>query len=339
MTAPTAMTTGQKTTDTTGLVTVFGYGPTGVATVARLIARGQKVRVAQRSRPEHLPPHVEFMACDVLKAGDVLAAMQGAEQAVVTVGFTYSGAVWRKAWPKAMANLIAAAEATQARIVHIDNLYMYGPQDEPLHEDMPLTSYGRKPRARAEATRMWMEAAGQGRIRWAALRAPDFYGPGAGRSHIGDVGFGRIAAGKPAMLVIAPDTPHAFAYVPDIARAALSLLDADDGAYNQAWHVPSAPALTPRQILQLGADAIGVKLRVSPISPLMLGVLGVFVSFLREVSEMSFTWDRPYHVDHSKFAQRFWSDATPLSVGTRATAEAFADAAAAKTEQAQHAAA
>jgi nucleoside-diphosphate-sugar epimerase len=310
-------------TTKSGLVVVFGYGPTGEATVGRLRARGQKVRVVQRRRPANLAPGVEFQTCDVLDADDVLSAMRSAEQAVVTIGFEYKGSVWKTAWPKAMANFIAAAEATGARVVHIDNLYMYGPQTAPLREDMPLTSYGRKPSARAEATRMWMKASEEKRILWAALRAPDFYGPGVGRSHIGDVGFGMVAKGKPATLLMQPDTPHAFAYVPDIARAVLSLLDADNDAYGQAWHVPCAPTLTPRQILKFGADALGTKLRIVAIPGVVLQALGVFAPYLREMAEMSFTWNRPYHVDSTKFARRFWSDATPFEVGARVTALAF----------------
>ena len=38
-------------------------------------------------------------------------------------------------------------------------------------------------------------------------------------SHLGATGFARIAQGKPALLLAPPDTPHDFAYVPDIARA------------------------------------------------------------------------------------------------------------------------
>jgi nucleoside-diphosphate-sugar epimerase len=221
-----------------------------------------------------------------------------------------------------MANLIAAAEATNARIVHIDNMYMYGPQDAALHEDMSLTSYGVKPAVRAEVTRMWQKAARQGRIRWAALRAPDFYGPGAGRAHLGDTGLGLVAQGKAAMLLMAPDRPHAFAYVPDIGRAAVTLLDAPDDAFNQAWHVPCAPTRTPRQLLELGADAVGQKLRVISISGL-LPLLGAVIPFIREYAEMRFTWNRPYHVDATKFSRRFWSDATPFEVGIPHTVRAF----------------
>lgn len=311
-------------TNPKALVTIFGYGPTGVATAERLIARGTPVRIVQRKRPASFPAGAEFMACDVLDPQQVLRAMTGAEQAVVTIGFEYVGKLWKQAWPKAMANLIAAAEATRARIVHIDNMYMYGPQtDAPLHEDLPLTSYGVKPAARSEATRMWQKAAREGRIRWASLRAPDFYGPGVDRSHLGETGLGAIAQGKSAMLLMSPDMPHAFAYVPDIGRAAVTLLDAPDDAFNQVWHVPCAPTRTPRQVLQLGADALGQPLKATAMPALALRVLGVFSPFLRECVEMRFTWNRPYHVDATKFARRFWGEATPLEVGVPETVRAF----------------
>ncbi len=323
-----------------GLVTVFGYGPTGEATVERLLARGQKVRVVQRHRPDNLPSGAAFQICDALNADDVLAAIAGAEQAVITTGFEYSGKVWKQAWPKAMANFIAAAEATGARVVLIDNLYMYGPQTLPLTEDMDLTTYGVKPAVRAAVTQMWMDAAWDGRITWAALRAPDFYGPGVGRSHLGDAAFGMIGQGKTATLVMPPDMPHAMAYVPDIGRAAVTLLDAPDDAYGQAWHVPCAPTTTPRRILEIGAKALGQKAKVMSMPSWALPIIGLFVPFMKEVAEMSFTWDRPYHVDASKFAARFWSDATPIETGARVTALSFREAAQPNTHAAPvHAAA
>ncbi len=306
-----------------GLVTVFGYGPTGAATVERLVARGQAVRVVQRKRPQQLPTGVEFAVCDVLDADDVKRAMAGAEQAVVTIGFEYRGDVWQAAWPKAMRNLLAAAEAANVRVVQIDNLYMYGPQDEALHEDMPLTSHGRKPAARSAATRLWQAAARAGRVRWAALRAPDFYGAGVMNSHIGATGLASIAQGKAAQMIITPDIPHAFAYVPDIARAAETLLDAPDDAFNQVWHAPCAPTRTPRELLQMGADVVGVKLKVMSIPPVLLPLLGLVSPMMRELAEMRFTWNRPYHVDTTKFARRFWSTATPFEVGIPAAMRSY----------------
>ena len=309
---------------------VFGYGPVGRATTELLSRQGRKVRVAQRSRPADLPEGVTFVACDVLDAGQVMRAAAGADQVVVTIGFAYDGAVWGRSWPVAMANLLAACEAAGARMVFLDNLYMYGPQDAPLREDTPLTTYGVKPAVRAEITRQWMAADAAGRVRVAALRAPDFYGPGVGLSHIGDVGFGAIVRNKRAVLIAPPDTPHEFAYVPDIARAIVSLLDATDDAFGQAWHMPSAPTLTPRQILALGARAIGVTPKISALPLWLLPALGLASPFLRGMAEMRFQWDRPYHVDAQKFARRFWSDVTPFEIGAAETARAFKAAAAGK---------
>ena len=39
-------------------------------------------------------------------------------------------------------------------------------------------------------------------------------------------------------------------------------------------------------------------------------------------------WDRPYRVDSSRFAKRFWGDTTPFEVGAPATALWFRDRAA-----------
>lgn len=310
------------------LVVVFGYGPVGRATVERLVARGQPVRVAQRTAPEDLPTGVAFQACDVLDPSAVLAAAQGAGQIVAAIGFPYQAALWRKAWPVAMGNLVAAAERTGARLVFFDNLYMYGPQRAPLREDMPLTSYGGKPAARSAATRIWMASSQAGRARIAALRAPDFYGPGVGNSHLGDLAFGALARGRSAMMISPPDTPHDFAYVPDLGRAVVSLLDAPDDAYGQAWHTPCAPTRTPREIFALGAAALGRPAKITALPLGLLPAMGLVSPMMREMAEMRFQWDRPYLVDWSRFAARFWSDPTPFEVGAPDTARAFQAAAA-----------
>ncbi len=302
-------------------ILVLGYGPVGRATVAQLLSEGRHVRVAQRSRPADLPTAVPFTACDVLDAAAVTAAMAGAAQVVVAIGFAYDGTLWATAWPRAMANLLAGAETAGARVVFLDNLYMYGAQDVPLREDMALTDVGAKPAARATATRLWQAATD--RVKFVALRAPDFYGPGVALSHLGDLAFGALGRGKAAQLIVPADTPHDFAYVPDIARALVLLLDAPDGDFGQVWHMPSAPTQTMRQILTLGANALGVKPRLFAIPAFVQPLLGLFVPMLREMREMHFQWDRPYHVDASRFTRRFGFVPTPFAVGAAATAKSF----------------
>lgn len=307
------------------LTVVFGAGAVGGEIARALLARGDRVRVAQRS--PKVPEGAEFIAADILDAAAVARAVAGARQVVLSVGFAYDARLWRRVWPATMANVLAACEANGARLVFIDNLYQLGPQNAPRTEAMPLTDKGEKPAILSAVTRQWQSAAARG-VKVAALRCPDFYGPGIDVSHIGATGFGRIAAGQAAMLLAPPDTPHDFAYAPDIARATLALLDADDDAYGQAWNVPCAPTLTPRRILELGAKAIGAKPRIVSVPLWTLPLLGLFARFLREVNDVRFTFDRPYVVDSSKFQRRFGFGATPYAEGAVATARAYARAAA-----------
>lgn len=305
-------------------IAVFGYGPVGRATVERLTQSGHSIVAIQRTAPTKLPAGAEFRSCDLLDARQAIAAAADAEQIVAAVGLPYKGTIWRRQWPRVMTNLVAASEASAARMIFVDNLYMYGPQQKPLREDMPLTQFGVKPSARAEVTQIWMNACETGRTKIAALRAPDFYGPNVGLSMLGDTSIGALARGKAASLIVPPDMPHDYAYVPDIARAVETLLDAPDDAFGQAWHVPCAPIRTTRELLALAASALNRKLKVNVLPAPIVGLLGIFVPFLREFPEMRFQWDRPYHVDWSKFAGRFWSDPIPFEVGIPLAARSFA---------------
>jgi len=306
------------------LTVVFGNGAIGRLVSEKLLEDGQAVRIAQRTLPLPLPAGAEYFQCDILDPEAVRQAVEGAAQVLLAVGFLYDARLWRTAWPAAMRNVIDACAAVDARVVFIDNLYQLGAQTSPRTEDMGLATVGEKPVILAHVTQMWMDA--RERVRFAALRCPDFYGPGVGNSWLGATAFGALANGNAAML-LAPDTPHDFAYAPDIARAALTLFDAPDDAYGQVWNVPCAPTRTPRDILRLGAQAIDVPLKITTIPLWSLGVLGLFMRFMKEVADVRFTWDRPYHVDAGKFKRRFWSDATPFEAGAAATARSFRAAA------------
>ena len=306
------------------LVAIIGFGPVGRDAAGRLLARKTPVRIAQRQRPADLPANAEFVACDALDAASVRAAIAGASQVVLSIGLTYSGKIWRDSWPRIMTNVVDACSESGARLVFFDNLYMYGPCTTPMKATNPLQPVGLKPTARVEATRIWMKASAAGRVKVAALRAPDFYGPDVGLSVLGDYGFGALFKGEAANYIGSPDLPHDFAYVPDCGRAVVTLLDAPDDAFDRAWHVPCAPTRTAREILQIGAKAFGVKPRIRALPVWALGIMGLFIPALKEFREMSFNWDRPYRVDASDFEQRFWSDATPFEIGAVETAKSFA---------------
>ncbi|HEV3190724.1 MAG TPA: NAD-dependent epimerase/dehydratase family protein [Polyangiaceae bacterium] len=302
-------------------IAVVGFGAVGRETAALLSARGDAVRIVQRREPPKpkAPDGAVFQAADVEDREAILRACANVDTVVCCVGLPYDSELWARAWPRAMSNLLDGCAASGARFVFADNLYMYGPQTQPLTEDMPLTTYGRKPRIRAEITQLWRKAHDAGQVRAVAVRAPDFYGPDVATSVISAYGVARLVAGKAALVPYPADNPHDFTYVPDFARALVTLIDAPDDAYGQAWHVPNAPTRTLREILTMAAERIGVAPRINVLPPALTAVLALFWKDIAEIREMKFQWNRPYVVNSSKFAARFWRDATSFESGLEAT--------------------
>lgn len=300
-------------------IVVLGYGGVGRALVRRLTDAGRDVVVAQRSEPRTLPPGASFTRVDLTRGDSVKAACAQADTVVSTVGLPYRPNVWAQDWPIYMRHMIQAVEACGARFVFADNLYMYGPQTEPLREDMTMRGMGEKPAIRAQITREWMKAHEDERIRAVAVRASNFYGPDAPNSMLSHYGIKFILMDEAAVLPTPVDFPHDYTYVPDFARALESLIGAPDEDYGQAWHVPNAPTQTTRALLECAGELAGKDAKVEVMSGL-LRLMGPMMSpALRALSEMKFQTDRPYLVDHSKFAARFWDDPTPFDDGLAAT--------------------
>jgi len=295
---------------------VIGAGPTGRGVVERLMSKEHRVRVVTRSGRADVPDGVETIAADV---SDGEAARKACDAASVVYGClglpNYRG--WKEAWPPMMQGMLAAAAGK--RFVFMDNLYMYGPVDGPVHEALPLTSYGTKPAIRAQITRMWQEAHEAGHVKAAAVRASDFYGPGVRVAMLGDFVTLPAIHGKAAQVLGNPNMRHTFAYVPDVARAIVDIGEADDDVYGQAWHVPSAPARPVREVVEMIFQEAGHPAKITAAPPWLIGILGLFDPTMREVKEMLYQWTQHFEADHSEFAKRFWSDFTPLEQGIPAT--------------------
>lgn len=307
------------TTQMPNRMAVAGYGPVGRALTKQLLARGCSVVVVQRTTPQTLPPGANFVAADLADRDQAICACANVDTVICAVGIPYRSDIYTRLWPIVMRNLLAASAQTRARFVFADSLYLYGPQTRPLTEDMPLTSFGQKPRVRAEITRLWQEAHQAGAAQCVAVRASDFYGPDVPTSVISIYGVARLLAGKPAISPYPPDHPHDFTYVPDFVRAIISLLEAPDDAYGQAWHVPNAPTQSLRALLTLVAKLIGTGPRIVVLPDALAPLIALFQRDVRELMEMRFQWDRPYRVDASKFTGRFWTDPTAFEQGLAET--------------------
>jgi nucleoside-diphosphate-sugar epimerase len=307
------------TESTQRLAVVLGAGPVGRGIAERLRRGERAVRVVTRSGRADVPDGVEVVAADVSRREEALRACEGAGVVYACVGLDYTN--WAERWPPVFEGMLAGAEAAGARFVFMDNLYMYGPVDQPMREDMPLTDYGRKPAVRSRLTRTWQEAHEAGRVLAASVRASDFYGPGVTKAALGERVFGRIVQGKAAQIVGNPDQPHSFAYIGDVVRALVTVGEADDDAFGQAWNVPNAPDRTVREVVTMFGDAVGQKAKLQVAPALLLSGMALFDANMRELKEMLYQWQRPFQVDASKFEARFWGDPTTFEDGIAATAD------------------
>jgi len=304
-------------------IPVIGYGPVGQQTGKLLAEKGYRVRAIQRSQPAVLPEGASFVRANAMEADALIPALAGARTVILALGLPYNGKVWAHGWPKVMSAVLVACQQTSARLVYADSLYLYGPQNRPLTEDLPPVDYGRKPTARSNATRLWQRAFADGSVKTAAVRAPDFFGPGVTTSILGSVTLGRLAQRNPAQILASADHLHDVVHVKDFARALVTLAEASDDAFGQAWHVPTPPAMTLREIMTIAAAALGVPARISVVPVWQARLVGLLLPEVREAAEMHFLTDREYLVDSSKFRERFWSDNLPLEESVAEAALSF----------------
>jgi nucleoside-diphosphate-sugar epimerase len=215
-------------------------------------------------------------------------------------------AYWR--WPQefpALTDAIAiGAEAAGARLVLADNLYAYGRVDGPMREDTPEGPVGAKGRVRMEMARRLLEAHTAGRLSVAIGRASDYYGPRGVGSTAGAVLFEPLVQGKRARWVGRLDVPHTLAYLPDLARA-LVTLGLREEAPGAVWHLPAAEPLTGRRFLELAFEAAGKRPRIGRISRAMIRLGGLRSPLVRELNETYYQFERPFVSDASRFEAAF----------------------------------
>jgi nucleoside-diphosphate-sugar epimerase len=287
---------------------IFGTGPLGLAVAARLVASGQRVRLVNRSGTADAPQGVEVVAADVTDPAAARRVCEGAAVVFHCASGPYGR--WAQTLPPIMAGIIEGASRAGARLVYGDNLYAYGTVDGPIREDLPYRPIGPTTRARAQLATTLMNAHAAGTVRATIGRASDFYGPRGRQSKVGDGVFARALAGKPAQALGDPDTLHTYTFIHDFAAGLVTLAQRDE-ALGEVWHVPSAETVTTRRFIEMVFQQIKQPARLQRVPRLMISMLGIFVPAMRAVTETLYQSERPWVVDHSKFARAFGSRPTP----------------------------
>jgi nucleoside-diphosphate-sugar epimerase len=114
---------------------------------------------------------------------------------------------------------------------------------------------------------------------------------------------------------------HSFTYTPDAGRSLALLADTKD-AWNQTWHVPTAPdPPTGKAFIGLAANEFRTQPKYRVINWPMLKLAGWFDTAKRELSEMLYQYEFDYVFDSTKFTSRFQFRPASYDGGTQKVAQ------------------
>ncbi len=263
--------------------TVLVLGPTGKFgrhAAATFEARGWQVRRFRRG------------------VDDLRAAATGA--AVIVMGWhppSYED--WAREMMPMHARVIEVAKATGASVIVPGNVYVYGP-DAPFGWTAETLHLASNPLGRL---RIGVEAAYRDAgVRTILLRCGDFIDDRASGNWFDR--FITPRAAKGSISYPGPvDVPHAWAFLPDVARAAVLLAERRDSLATFE-DVPFAGyTLTGAELANGIGQALGHEVRPGRFAWLPLRLARPVMPVLRGVFEMRYLWSLPHRLDGGKLAR------------------------------------
>ena len=292
---------------------VLGTGAIGRAIMNELVARGQSVRMVNRSgKMDEVPAEVEVVSSDLYDPAKVKEVTRGAK--VVYQCSQPSYFEWADKFPPLQKSIIDGLTGADAKLVLVENLYMYGETNgTPMTEDMPHNAHTKKGKTRSEMSKAALAAHRDGKLKVVIGRGSDFFGPwGLPTAVMGERTFYPLLLGKPAQLIGNINIPHTHTYIPDFGKAFVILGERSE-ADGQAWHVPNdMPRVTQRELVMMVAKAAGVEPKMSAMGRSMMWIGGLFIPEAKETYEMMYEFEQPFIVDSSKFEKAFDMKATPI---------------------------
>jgi nucleoside-diphosphate-sugar epimerase len=282
---------------------VIGYGPVGATVTAQLLEAGRRVRVVTRSGSG--PAEADRVQADMLDPAAAATAIGDAGTVFVAFQAPYRTRSWRSLLPRMEASVTGHAARSGAAVAFVESLYAFDAATTSITENSPLHPQSRKGAVRRDL----IQARARSGANVVSVVSGDFYG--------------RLVApilrGRTLHPIGDPDQPHAFTYVPDLARAMIAA-----AALGRTGHelvlAPGAGSVTMRQLAELTARAAGVELpRLAPMTPAALRILGVGLPILRELADVAHQFTRPFEVDSRAGEARLHLTATPWPVAAQDT--------------------
>ncbi len=290
-----------------------------------LAAAGWSVRALHRdpsrlgTRSRALP--VTWLTGDAMRRDEVVSAMGPASLIVHAVnppGYRH----WSSLVLPMLDNTIAAARLSGARIVLPGTVYNYGPDAFPLiDEEAPQNPVTRKGAIRVEMERRLRAAADDG-VRTLIVRAGDFFGPDAANNWFSQ---GLVKPGKPVTSMMNPGasgTGHQWAYLPDVARTMLRLIEREHelpafATFHMDGHWDPDGSAMAGAVRRVSARP---GLKASSFPWWLIRLAAPVVPLFRELSEMRYLWRAPVRLDNGRLVGLLGREPhTPLDEAVRKT--------------------
>jgi nucleoside-diphosphate-sugar epimerase len=310
-------------TDTKRSIAVLGAnGRLGHQAALAFHQAGWQVRAVTRKGDGEFPEGVEQVAADAGNEEQLIAATRG-------VGFIFNGlnplyTDWQREVMVMARNVIAAAHVNNCAHLFPGNVYNFGTSlPENLTEETPERPDHRKARIRAEAEAFFAESAETLGVKTLVLRAGDFFG-GAGRGSWFDLVItsalkrGKVSYPGPR------DVVHAWAYLPDFARAFVALAENADGLSRfERFHF-GGHNITGTELHAALERATGRALKLGGFPWAIVRLGGLVYPMWREIGEMAYLWRRPHRMIGAKLETVTGPlPGTPLDIAVRESLKAL----------------
>jgi nucleoside-diphosphate-sugar epimerase len=294
---------------TRSTVLVLGAaGRLGAAAVQAFSHAGWRVLAQQRRAPaQFLPRGCEHFDTPLADTAELVRRAAGAAAVVYAVNPPYDR--WDSELLPLARQGMDAAEALGARFMLPGNVYNFGPgMPALLRTDTPQPGGTAKGRQRCALEAEMRKRAARGPMQATVIRAGDFFGGGSGnwfdQAIVKDIRRGRLVYPGPL------DRAHAWAYLPDLARAFVAAAAARVTAPAFETLHFGGHTFTGAELLA-GIEAAAGELGLQPArgwrhGGLPWGVIrtiGLVRPVWRELARMRYLWQVPHALDGSSLAQ------------------------------------
>lgn len=204
---------------------------------------------------------------------------------------------WATQLPRLTNRVIDAARRSSATVILPGNVYVFGAGSGPiLSEETPHIATNPLGRIRIEMETAYRDSG----LQTILLRAGDFLDTEASGNWFDKIIAAKAAQGK----IVSPGSPappHAWAFLPDLARAAVDLAEQRRNL-ERFEDIPFPDySLSINEMAKLIGEATGKPQRVTAMSWLPLYASAPFWPMGRKLLEMRYLWSMPHRLDGTRF--------------------------------------